>query len=88
MTAGIDSNDNHLAAGAAEPEPISLEHQIAHAVLQLGQHEQQIKRLVMVRYPDGKTEALGELLIRLGVYINEAEKPKSRLVLATRMPGR
>lgn len=84
-------NDNetpkHPADMPANDAPLTLEQQLSHGIMQLALHERQIRRFVLVKYPTGEHEPLGELLLRIGAQLfeerkmEEADAPKPRLAL-------
>lgn len=86
-----EENDNSTPKSPpdmpANDRSLSLEEQLSHAVCQLALHERSIHRFVLVRYPDGQHEPLGELLLRIGAQLfeerknEEADAPRSKLAL-------
>jgi hypothetical protein len=79
------ANDNKPIGG-----PLSLDDEIGHAVMALAQHEHQLKRMVMVHYPNEAVKPLGELLMRLGQFVQDVEREKlerarPRLVLPSHL---
>jgi hypothetical protein len=50
--------------------------ELAHAVIQLSLWERKINQSILIGYPDGRREKLGELLMRLGDYLQREEEKK------------
>jgi len=89
--AHVPMNDNETPAQTpdlpANDGPLTLEQQLSHGIMQLALHERSIRRFVLVRYPTGESEPLGELLMRIGALLfqereaDEANAPKPKLML-------
>jgi hypothetical protein len=86
-TANDNETPQHPPDMPANDRPLSLEEQMSHAVMQLALHERSIRRFVLVRFPNGQTEPLGELLMRIGAALfeeraeKEVDAPRPKLSL-------
>ena len=59
---------------------------VAYAVINVGAIERITKRQLMVAYPDGRTERLGELLLELGEYLMAQEEDAPKILVQGTYP--